>query len=317
MFEVRTIWREAKKIVGVSDDTFVYQRITDAIEILANKGDWDPLIGALDIPTNGSELVALPAIVETPLALSMCGMPALARDQLFRFHLNGLGNRRNQMQWSWEDQGQSCTYRELPCASKLIGFCNESEDEGCELWIYGHDQNGNILRTKVGDTWVNGVKIPVSVSSQTTPPDAPVISRITRVRKAVTAGPVRLSTIDNDTCNGVLLGIYQWNETEPAFRRIRLSKCVPCIRIVYRRTPLVISSQDDLIPLGNSQAVVMMLRALRNYDAPGGLSEAEGQESTAMRWLSEEQHTSAPAVVAPIQVHNDGDGLNDKTDYVD
>jgi hypothetical protein len=325
MVQVRDIFQEAKKIVGVEgdNDEFLFRRMTDAVELLANKGDFDPLLGALDIGVH-DRMVSLPPEVETILGMNICGHPALARDQMFRFHLNGLGDRHQSLglrgwrQFEWEFLNTHPTYRELDAPSKIIAYCSKAEDAGKPFWVEGYDESGNIVRTKVGDVWMNGWPVPVVVSFMSLPTDAPTFSRITRIRKSETfVGASRLSTIDLSTMTGVLLGVYQFNETDPNLRRVRLSHCVPWIRIFFRKATFKITSIDDYIPLGNAQAFLMMLRALRNYDSPGGIAEAEAQEATALRWLSEEQHTSTPPVVHPITVVDGGTALNDKTDYVE
>lgn len=317
MIQVRDILQEAEKIVGNNDKSFLFRRITDAVELLANKGDWDPLVGALDIQAH-NQVITTPTEVETILGLNICGRPALARDQLFRFHLNGLGDRRLHFGFEWENLGEHCIYRELERPSKLSAFCSRLDDAGKDFWVEGLDRRGDIIRTQVGSDWVPGWKVPVVYSYAALPADAPEYSRITRIRKADNfVGATRLSTLDVSTSTGILLGVYQWNETDPIFRRIRISHKAPWIRIIFRKATFKITSELDYIPLGNGQAVLMMLRALRNYDSPGGIAEAEAQESTAVRWLSEEQHTSAPSVVQPIQVHSTADALNDKSDYIE
>ncbi|HYG24437.1 MAG TPA: hypothetical protein VEH04_16790 [Verrucomicrobiae bacterium] len=315
MVLVENIWDEARQIVGNSNDQVVFKRITDAVELLANKGDWDPLMGTLDICVSG-RTIALPREVETVLAVNMVGQPAIPRDQLFSFHINGPGECGPELAWQWMDLGEACVYREIECPSKLIGFCAEAEDANCELWVEGEDVNGNLVRTKVGNTWVNGWKVPVFPNYQALPADAPVFSRITRVRKPVTAGPVRLSTVDNDENFGLLLGIFQSDETAPRYRRIRISQSVAFVRIFFRRREFVVRSKKDLIPLHNSQAVLMMLRALKAYATPGEFPNGEAFESTAMRWLSEEQYTRTAPVIHPIQVH-DATPLNDPSDSIE
>ncbi len=324
MIQVADIYDEAKKIVGVEgdNDAFLFRRITDAVELLANKGDFDPLLGVLDIGVH-DRLVTLPPEVETILGMNICGRPALARDAMFRFHLNGLGDRHNALglrgwrQFEFEDLGDFPTYRELMTPSKLIVYCSNTEDEGKQFWVYGFDAQGNTIRTKVGDVWRDGAPITVVTAYMILPEDAPVFARITGIQKESFVGACRLSTIDVSTMTGTLLGVYQWNDTLPRFRRIRISHCAPWVRIMFRRSTFKITSIYDFIPLGNTQALIMMLRAIRNYDSPGGIAEAEAQEATALRWLSEQQHTSTPPVVHPITVVDGSTGLNDKTDYVE
>lgn len=313
MVKVNDIWDEAKKIVGNSNDSFLFRRITDAVELLANKGDFDPLMGSLDICV-ASRVVTLPPEVETILALNMIGCPAAARDELFQFHLNGPGSCGAAIRYEWMDLSEACTYRELACPGQLYGYCTDPGDENAEVWVYGLDTSQNVIRTKLENgTWRDGWKLPVFVSHQALPEDAPIFSRITSVRKAKTNGPIRMTTIDGGT--EILLGVYQALETVPKFRRIQLSSCVPWVRIKFRRRTFEITSRYDLIPLHSAQAVLMMLRALKAYDSIGGIPEGEAYEATAVRWLTEEQYTRNPPVAQPIQVL-DAAPLMDCYDYM-
>jgi len=313
MVKVSYIFDEVKKIVGNSDQAFVFKRITDAVRLLAIKGEWNPLLGYLDICAT-SRYVTLPSEIETPLAVNMCGCPTVARDQLFNFHLNGPGDRDCNLDWSWTNMGEFYTYREIECPNRLIAL-GDASDVNKKFRAYGFDQNNNRIRTDNNGTLEDGWDVPILTTYAMIDPDAPHFSRITRVTKDQTNQAVRLSTLDVSNATGTLLGYYQWNETEPQFRRIRLSRDVEWVRMAYRKRTFEISSLNDLIPLANAQAVIMMVRALKTYDEPGGTPEAELMEATAVRWLTEEQFMSDPPVVHPIQV--EGPTIMDHCDYVD
>lgn len=309
MIPVAEIMEEAQQITGNDRQDFLFKRITDAVELLANKGEFDPTRGYLDICVS-SCIVALPPEVETPIACNMAGNPAVPRDELFKFHLNGPGEGGPTLEWEWVDQGDACVYRELTKPSKLIGAASVSSDNNSEMWAYGYDENQNWIRTKVDDTtFVEGWKVPTFYLTGALPADAPLFSRITRIRRAPTNAPTQLSTLD-----GIKLAVYQPWHTEPQFRKIRLSQPVPWVRIAYRKRVFKVTSEFDLLPVNNSQAVLMMLRAIQLY--PKDPATAETLESTAVRWATEEQHTSNPPVMHPIEVH-DLNGLNDQVDYLD
>jgi len=315
------IYEEAKKIVGNNHDHFIFRRITDATEILCQKGDFDPLLGTLDICAT-SRIITLPPEVDTILAANMCGHPAIGRDEFFQFHLNGPGSTGwgywggseygPEIRYEWLDLNNACTYRELSCAESLIAYCIEPGDVNCEFWVYGFDQNENRIRTQLLDgKWRDGWKVPVFQNVAAQPLTFPVFSRITAVQKQITGGPIRLSTI-----GGTLLGVYQGNETLPLYRRIQLGRHVPWIRIRYRRKTWEVTSKYDILPVNSPQAVLMMLRALKRYDEPGGLADAEGFEATAVRWMTEKQFSTNPPTAAPIQVLNSAP-LLDSYDYME
>jgi hypothetical protein len=309
MVPVTEIWEEVQQITGNSRDDFNYRRLTDSVELLANKGDFDPLDGYLDICVQDM-IVTLPPEVETIRALNMAGNPAVARDGLFKFHLNGPGQFGPTLEWEWVDLGVYPTYWDIQVPKQLIATCQDSRDTNCDFWVYGFDDKRNVIRTETTPgNWVDGYKIPVFTTQQALPPNAPTFGRITRVRKAKTNGPVELQTLD-----GVKLGVYQPNETEPRLRRIRLSQKVDWVRISFRRKVFKVQSQYDLLPVNNSQAVLMMLRAIQLYPKDPGTAEA--LEATAVRWATEEQRTSNAPVAQPFEVQGIN-GLVDQDDYVD
>ena len=238
----------------------------------------------------------------------MCGHPSVARDEFYQFHLNGPGTNGwgywggseygPEIRYEWLDLNTFPTYTEIGCPEPLLAYCVEPGDVNCELWVYGFDQYNNRIRTAQPDgSFRDGWKVPVFQMTSAQPPTFPIFSRITGVQKAVTNGPIRLAT-----ASGILLAVYQGNETVPTYRRIKLGRVVPWIRIRYRMKTWEVHSKYDLIPVASAQAVLMMLRALKAYDTPGGLADAEGFEATAVRWMQEKQFSSNPPVVAPIQI---------------
>lgn len=316
------IWEEVRKIVGNEDERFLFRRISDAVELCSNKGEFDPLLCTLDIVTS-SRIVALPPEVETILGCNFCGRPAIARDEFFQFHVNGPGQNWGtwggsespygpELRYEWMDLNDCATYREIERPTPLLAICEKSEDVGSEFWVFGFDQHNNVLRSQdSAGKWRDGLRVPVFQNVTALPADSVCVGRITRVQKPITAGPIRLFTVSQ-----LLLGVYQGNETEPVYRRIMLSRCVPWIRIRFRRRTFKVTSKYDIVPVNNPQALLMMLRALKAYDSAGGLAEGEAFESTAVRWMTEEQQTSNPPVAAPIQVLNCAPLLDD-FDYME
>jgi hypothetical protein len=281
-------------------ESVIYRRLTDAVELLANKGDFDPLFGFVDICAQ-ERIVTLPREVETIIALNLGGTPAVGRDSLFTFHLNGPGDDCPVTDKSWQDLGDAPTYREIECPAKLIAEAVDESDAGTELWVYGQNKHGETIRTLIDGVWFDGFPVPVFHGISAPGEDAPEFARIVRIRKEPTNGPIRLSTIDNDSGSGTLIGIFEHDETSPLYRRIKLSKKADWVRIAYRKRVFKLSTQHDRIPLHNAQAVIMMLRALIQYDELS-FENAINCESTALRWLEEEQMTRTPPVQFPLQV---------------
>lgn len=302
MLQVSDIWDDAVKTFGACKPTFLYDKISQGVELLANKGEFDPTFGTLDLCL-ASQVVALPPEVETIIACNICGQPSVARDQLFSFHYNGPGTCGPRLQWEWSDLGDTPLYRELECPSKIIAIAADAEDiNTATVRIYGFDDLQNKLTTIAEDgTVTDGILVPVLGGFQAISATAPFVARITRVEKSLSRGPIRLCTLDNSATTGALLAIYQWDETQPMFRRIKLSSPASAVRIAFRRRVFKVRAQTDVLPVNNKSAMVMILVALKKYlDENFELGEAA--ESTAVRWMKEEQFTSNPPVVHPITV---------------
>ena len=70
-----------------------------------------------------------------------------------------------------------------------------------------------MLRRQVGGVWQNGLAIPTIYGAAIPDEDAPMVARITGIFKERTVGSIRLSTTDDSAATGVLLGIYEPDET--------------------------------------------------------------------------------------------------------
>ena len=114
MLLVSEIWEDAKVAFGHCNETRLFNQITDAVELLANKGEIDVLVGYVDLCVT-AQCITLPREVETVLAVNIGGHPALGHDELFSFHLNGPGDFSKSCNYDWFNTGSFPTYRDLPC----------------------------------------------------------------------------------------------------------------------------------------------------------------------------------------------------------
>jgi hypothetical protein len=308
MILVSEIWDETKKILGNCTDEVGYKKLNRAIEILANKSDWDPLTGFIDIVCT-EQKVALPREIETPLMISYGPYPALPRDRLFQFHLNGPGGRSVSVDWRWwEDGPDAVTMRDLPGPSVLVATAEDARDVGREMWVYGFGDDGQPIRTEVDGVMTDGCLVTVQ-AGYVADPAAPVFARIARVRKPESTGPIKLWSVTGNALD-VLLAVYAWDDTEPVFRRLLLDRfpakpndppASQVVRIHFRKRNFAVRSQTDLIPLHSAEAIVMMLQALNSYK-DREFDIAMASEATAVRWLTEEQATRNPPIATPMQV---------------
>ena len=231
MFTVQDIASDAKRILANCDNATLFNRLNYAVEALSNESDWDPLIGVVDITTtatvpacSNAVMVSLPREIETPLSVNIGITPAQANNRFFTFHLNGPGDEENcSCQYAWDDKGDYPTVVDLSANSQLIVIAEDAADVSVELWAYGYDASNRWIRTLQAGVWLDGAPVDVSLNPAATPdPGAQVFSRITRIRKGVSAGYMKLYGFVSATAT--LLGDYAPTETEPTYRRIKISR---------------------------------------------------------------------------------------------
>lgn len=300
---VNDIFTDTEKILGTCSLTDIYGKLTDAVHVLANTGEFDPLFGVVDICVS-DQLVTLPREVHTVLSVNIGGCPAVGRDVTFQFHLNGPGSCTETGKLAWENYGLVPSYRPMQRPGKLVAYLTEEDDEGAELWVYGWDNNNQKLTTRKADgTVVDGYQIPTIYGYALPDQDAPTISRIARFRKAQTVGSIRVSSFDADSTTGTQLGTFDYDETEPMYQQIKLQKSTDWVRIAYRRRIYKIVSKEDQIPLPSPIAVKLMVHALKHYDE-GNVAMGAGFEATARRFLEEAIRAQESPVVSPPQIHD-------------
>lgn len=311
MFQVTDVYSAARKIYGGCDDAELFQWISDAVELIANKSDFEGWIGYVDLCVDGT-CVTLPREVGNVLGVNIGGIPTLGRNQLFNFHLNGPGDCKEPLLYSYQDKGFFPTYRDIVIPSKLIAFVDKVEDENTELRVYGYDKNGGVIRQKVNNVWQDGWLIPTIYGYAIPDSEMPEFARITRIRKASTAGMVRLSTLDSSGSSGIVIGIYEPDEVEPWYRRIKLGKAATWIRLAYRKANSRVSSRYDRIPLHSRRGFLLAMKALKFYDEDD-LASAHAFEVDAVRLEKEASDTVESPNLMPLQVL-DLNQLQDKCD---
>lgn len=305
MFQVSSIIEDARKTYRQCNEPLLFERISDAIELLANKGEWDPAVGYLDLCVV-DQCISLPREVDTVLALNMNGLPALGKNPLFQFHLNGPGSFDRDIE-SWTDVGNFPTYRDLPCPGKLIAFLDSPEDAGKKFQVFGFDDQNRPLRTKINDVWQDGLLVPTIFGYALPASSDPVASRIVHIVKDPTAANVRLSSFDNAECSGgqsssgTLLGIFEPDELIPLYRRIKLGRCSKWVRMVYRKKTYRVSSLNDRILLHSRLSLVLAMRAVQYYH-DGDMANAAVYEAHATRILTEKESSIEGPAMLPIQV---------------
>lgn len=304
---VRDVIADASEILGFCRDELLFRRLTDGIEVLANKGQFDPLLGYLDTKVTAGHFITLPREVECPLKLNINSNPAFSRSRIFEFTMNGPGSDMpERTNYAWEDRGdEPVLIQPGDTVPVLVGDTQvrlaggNVADNGKKVIVKGFNAAG----VTVQDTLVIG-----GVGSVRS------YKRIEAVWKDQTLFPINLETVDS-----VLLSTYDSVETEPKYRRIRLTKEAAAVRMLFRRVTYKITSRDDYIPLHSKMSLVLMLKALEAFRKGNDNENATKLEKQAVQWITEEQQSRNAAIEMAQQSEEDsaiGLGINNRDSII-
>jgi len=304
MFTVQKIAPDIKRVIGECSDEVVLNRVNAAVDILCAESEYDPTRGFVDICVDSNRCITLPDEVETPLAVNIGGTPALGHNQWFVFHLNGPGiDCKERASFDWFDRGSYPVITDPSEPFRIVAFLETEEDNNVLVRVYGYDENDRWITTIEDGESMDGFLVPTVFGVQVPNPDAPLVKRITRVSKGLSKGFIRLSTLDNDSEDGTLLGMYRPYETEPQYRRIRLSRGCTWARIAYKKKFFELVRMSDLIPLHSPRAVVLMVQALKKFDGDR-VEEGEKYWNLAVTLLDKKQRSITPPGGPSIQMMN-------------
>lgn len=311
MIIVRDIYNDIQSVLGTCDEAITYNKINEAMEELANLGNWDPMVMFMDICTNCCE-ITLPDDVEVPLAINIGGHPSDFRNKWFEFHLNGPGSEDCgcSCAFAWNDKGTFPVFRDPAQPSTVAAYATGAEEAGANVRIYGFDHCDKwIMTPDCNNIMRDGFDAPIFFGIGAGMTTGIKVKRITRVSKPVTNNYVNLVAIDPGNHHGhTLLGVIRPNITEPAYRRITISgsACPPCynwVRMRYRRKAFKVSEMSDAIPLHSVTALKMMCMALRKYENDL-LEEYAKYFSAAREALQREQKSRSGPNQIKIQFQN-------------
>lgn len=296
---VADIYDFACDVFGPIGQGKIFDRITEAIELLANMGpNWDPLIGYVDIQTWDSFFVTLPYYVDIPLRINVNKSTGTFRNQWFEFNMDGLGQDNdyadqvgsNRPCGGWEDVG------EYPCAfplfspAYLVASPESNIDNGLSLRVFGIDQ-ADLPIISVTDRRP-GARITCEQGSFDIGDQSVPYKRIDRVIIEGTAqGFIQLFATDG-TQLLQNLGTFWPGISEPRFRVIKIGQKAVTIRMRYKKRWLKISSLTDPIHLKSRSAVFNALRSIMT--AASDPNSAQVLLAAAKDMLNKEWRASHP-----------------------
>lgn len=289
MLRVSDVIFEIKMVLGNCDDSLAFMRLREAQDILTDRLHSDATLGFMDICTDQEELT-MPDDVEVPLAINLGGCPADYRNRWFEFHLNGPGSGCG-CSLSWTDLGYFPTFRSIKSATTLTAVADLPSDAGTTLRVYGFlkDSDGNpklIMTPDATGTLVEGFEVTINGG-----PTLQEVDRITRVSKPVTHGFIKLNANDDKS---TLLGYFKPGDTEPLFRRIKLSDGHGCkelchcpdphstwVRMRFKKKNNVINDLSDLLFVDSLSAIKKAVMGIKKYEADL-LQESEAYFASAV-----------------------------------
>jgi hypothetical protein len=309
---VSDIYDDAADIFGPIGQQRLFDKITEAEEMLANKSQWDGMEGYVDIVTDERGYATLPRKVEVPIAINFWNTPAQMRSKWYEFHLNGMGGRSNICGEYWDDIGEFPLVIEPPKAVRLYGRTEWQPDSSAVVRAYGYDIHGNWIRSIENGVAVDGELVPVHYmppnDSQQDSPDTITVTnhyfrQVTRITKDETDLALTLFgqyPTGVNTQEIYFLGLYEASETEPMYRRIRVPTWATWIRMRFRKNSLKITRLDDVINLKSKTALVTMMRALKELNS-GDINASTALEQKAVQLVSEEQMSRNPGETFDLQ----------------
>lgn len=275
---VRDIIEAASSYSGLCDDggpNGLYDLMSDAIEILANKANWDPMQGYVDITVQSGNTIILPKQVEYPIKININSNPSFSRDKLYEFVMNGPGNDMAEVgRNNWMDKGTVPVFKELTSPDTLQALTFGPADDGKTLTIIGLDTEGKEIQETL------------TFSDASAPWTLNTFAVINRIGKEVTTNQVALIRSENNE----QIAMYEPEDTNPEYRKLQFTVSAPALRILYRRKTSKITSNGDFIPLHSKLAIVLMMKAIWAYKQ-GDLDKGSKLEETAVKFIKEEQES--------------------------
>ena len=159
---VSQIIDEASEILATTDRNKVFQKLTQAVQILMESGHYLHTNAEVDVCTGwDGQTITLPRGIEVPLAVNVDGSPTYFRGRLFQYHVNK-GGMYNSVDWAWDDRGFVSTIMDIRQPSQILAVAEHNADAGKQIRLIGTDANNRELRTQLQDgQTIDGILVDV------------------------------------------------------------------------------------------------------------------------------------------------------------
>ncbi len=197
---VSQIFDEAAEILGTTDQTKVFRKLTQAVQALMESGHWFHTQAEVDVCTGwDGYTLTLPRNIEVPLAVNIDGSPLYFRGRLFQYHVNK-GGVYNTVDWCWDDRGFVATQMDIRQPSQLVAVAETDADIGKSIRVVGTNQWNRDLRTQLPDgTGVDGLVVRSTANRISN--TGPLLRTATRFRLGARQYPPLLSLFPRHPIN--------------------------------------------------------------------------------------------------------------------
>lgn len=300
----------AKVLSLPEDDIRVIRFINEAQQRLAYKGKWQGTL-AKYVVTQSAGLITWPRQLETIEAAAIDSNPAVVRNRWYEFVESGPGlvDASGADASTLIDRGEAVTFSDIETTGnpKKLKFYSTAgvDDGGLELLIQGYDWDGNWVRNKVSNTWMDGevLTLPAAGGSGYVLSTSNY-SAITGIQKTVTGGNIKLEELDTVTSVVREIGEYEPTEVRPVYRRSMIpglsdsqAKTVTVIGKM-RFIPAVVDS--DWLYISYEAALKLMVQAI-DKEEKNLLEESFAYEAKALSLMQDQlsHHLGDGAVAVP------------------
>lgn len=276
MIIVSDVIGQVGRVLGTCDNDYVFDVLTRAVELLANKPTttgviWDPLMIYIDIPVVDNYYVCLPPHVLKPIKININKQPAFSRNQFFEFSLNGPGSIDPEAGFQWADRGWKALQKPWPLSgNQFILMSTDANDTNTPVQLHVINQDGSA-------TWIQAL---VGVAG-------PKIYGLLEASKPVTRGSLQLYAAPFVVLTS-LVATWAPEVLYPQFEWIKISQAAVSVKILARRRTYKLTQATDVIPLSNRQAIITACIAIKSFDTLNW-DDGAAAESNALRFLDEDQ----------------------------
>jgi len=254
--------------------------LNEATQILMQKGNWKHTVRKMRMCVSNFTF-AVPRDVETILKVNFEEFPANVWSMGYEFMDSGPGTLLYGNDTPASDvvdlgDGWPTFWPIGATARKIMAFSTEASDSGKQMRVQGYDDMAmKINPTTPGELltinqWQGGVEGSLNHSLINGALSTNEFQEITSIIKPETAGYVTLYAYDPSSYNMWILGKYEPYETQPGYRRYRITATeyteAEAITALVKLRYIPMRSNYDFLPIQHLPALKLMCKALHQFD---------------------------------------------------